>query len=81
MKKYTVMESFIDKVKSVMSDCGVSQAELARRLSISRQAVFHMLSGEDGITFDRAERVADALGFELEFDMKQAISKKSRVPA
>jgi transcriptional regulator with XRE-family HTH domain len=55
---------FDEAMKAAMLARGVTQAELARRLGVSRQSISQMLAGRN-VTLDTAERVAEALGFHL----------------
>jgi predicted transcriptional regulator len=54
---------------SRMRDEGISRAELARRLKVSRAAVTQMFS-EERWTLDRTEQIANALGFNLRIGLR-----------
>lgn len=58
------MADLVNEVARAMAEAGVTQAELARRLGISRSAVgqfFHTTNP----TLDTAEKYLTALGYDL----------------
>ncbi|AFZ69421.1 helix-turn-helix transcriptional regulator [Deinococcus peraridilitoris] len=50
------------------------QAELARQLGLSRTYLNHVLTGRSPLPLDLLDRIAEALGFELELREKQPTS-------
>lgn len=64
-KKIVTIQGATKKViQSAMRELGVSRADLARRLSVSRAAVTQMFRDE-AWTIDRLQRVAEALGSQV----------------
>lgn len=60
-KIVTIQNATKKTIQSAMRELGVSRADLARRLSVSRAAVTQMFRDE-AWTIDRLQRVAEALG-------------------
>lgn len=52
---------FRRNVRRVMDERGINITELAEKIGTSRPAMSRILSGIDGVTIDRAERIAKAL--------------------
>ncbi len=58
--------TFGELVRSIRSCDEVTQAELARRLKVSRQFLNAVEFGKSQVSLDFAKRVADALGYSPE---------------
>lgn len=58
-------DRFRANVRHVMDERGLTITELAERISTSRPGMSRILSGDDGVTLDRAERIAKALKIPL----------------
>ena len=56
---------FSNKIKHILVDCGISEAELARRLKISPQA-FNRKMHTDNFSTRDLEEIATALGISFE---------------
>lgn len=66
------------ELEQLLRERGMTHAELARRLGVSRPAVSRMLSPEyDAHSLPTLRRIADALGVQLEISFR----KKDRVAA
>lgn len=48
-----------------MDESNITITELAERVGTSRSAMSCILSGRDGVTLERAERIAKSLGVSL----------------
>ncbi len=62
----SAMECFIENITHIIEARGISQSELARRSGISIPNMNRILRGKEGVTLERAERIADALGKKLQ---------------
>ena len=58
-------EVFRANVRLLMSDRGITITELAERCGTSRPGLSRILSAKDGVTLDRADRIATALKIPL----------------
>ena len=60
------------KIHRLRQDLGITQAQLARRMGTSQQAISRLESGEyEGFTLRTLEKVAAAMGAELVLDLKK----------
>lgn len=57
---------FVANVNAIIDDGDLSVSEVARRAGISRPNLSRVLSGLDGCTIERAEKIASAVGVPLE---------------
>lgn len=53
---------FRHNVRFIMDRDGITMQALAERVGTSRPGISRILSGQDGVTLNRAERIAKALG-------------------
>lgn len=67
---------FRHNVRLLMDDNGLTITALAEKIGTSRAGVSRILSGDDGVTLDRAERIATALGFPLASLLTEKISRQ-----
>lgn len=58
-------ERFRAKVRNIMDARGISIADMARAIGSARPGISRILAGKEGVTLDRAERIADYLEVEL----------------
>lgn len=65
MAKSTSMENFAEQITSLIRARGWSFAAAAEVIGIDRGNLSRILRGKEGLTFERAERIAKALGAEL----------------
>jgi transcriptional regulator with XRE-family HTH domain len=59
------MQTFVTNVRNCLSERGWTIADLASRMGIERPNLSRILNGREGVTIERAERVAAALEVEL----------------
>lgn len=57
----SVSEVFRENLRRLMQLQGITQAELAKKAGTSEPAISRILSGRDGVTLARGERIAAAL--------------------
>jgi len=69
--KHTAMKRFIDNVKTIMESRGLTVQEVADSCGMRRPNLSVILNGREGVTLDRAERIAEA----LDVDLSDLISK------
>jgi transcriptional regulator with XRE-family HTH domain len=62
---------FIREVEDTMRFRGVTKAELARRMGISRSVVTRLFTGSSNLTIRRMTAIARALGCELVLDVRR----------
>ena len=65
-------------IRQARETAGISQAELARRLDSHQPAIARLEAGEAPVNMRTLERIAEALGLELEWEMvsrDEALSK------
>lgn len=66
-------QSFGSFVKSIRESDNISQAELARRLDVSRQLLNAVEAERKSVGVELASRIADALGYSEELFLELAI--------
>lgn len=64
-KKIDAMFMFRKSVRQVMDQQDLTITELAERVGTSRSGMSCILSGKDGVTIERADRIAKALDVKL----------------
>jgi len=69
-------ELFRRNVRTVLEERGMSIAELANVTKSSRPGLSRVLSGDDGITIERADKIAKA----LDFTLSELLEEKLRIP-
>ena len=57
--------SFTNRVRQAISDCGLSQFELAKRTGIARSTLSRIMSEQRGVTLDLLEKLAPEIGASL----------------
>lgn len=72
----TASELFRRNLQTVLHEQGMSQATLAELVGTSRPGITRIISGIDGVTIERADRIATALGFTL----SELLEEKLRIP-
>ena len=77
MASEPAVEIFRHNVTSLMDEREISISKMAMELGISRPGLSRLLAGDEGLTFDRAEKIADYLGIPL----ASLITEKFRQPA
>lgn len=65
MANSNAVHTFRRRVLEVLAQKGISRSTLATKLGVAMPTVSAMLNSDEGITLDRAERVAKAIGTPL----------------
>lgn len=65
MTKSVAMNRLAANVRSILSARGMSQRELAGIAGMYEANLNRILQGKEGVTIERAERIATALGISL----------------
>lgn len=65
MSQSVAMNRFKLNLKHAMAEKGISQAHLADVLDVKPSAISRMLTTDEGITIERAEKLASAVGMTL----------------
>ncbi len=73
MQNYDAMNTFAENVKSVLVRKKMSMRELARKLDMASGNLSKILSCKEGITLERAARIADALEVPLWWLLKNSV--------
>lgn len=73
MQNYDAMNTFSENVKAVLSRKKMSMRELARKLDMASGNLSKILSCKEGITLERAARIADALEVPLWWLLKNSV--------
>lgn len=55
----------------VMGEAGISRAELARRLEVSRASVAYMLRPTQNLQLDTLEELARVMGYQVKVSLKK----------
>ena len=58
------------ELKKLRKDLNISQKELARKMKVKREFITRIESGEQNITIETLNRVAEATGKEFEFHFR-----------
>lgn len=69
-------ELFRRNVKTVLDERGMTITQLAELTESSRPGLSRVLSGDDGITIERADKIAKA----LDFTLSELLEEKLRIP-
>ena len=77
MANSNAVHIFRRRVLEVLANKGISRSGLAAKLGVSIPTVSALLNSDEGITLDRAERVAKAIGTPLHV----LLCEKETVPA
>lgn len=56
-----LQKTFADNLRQMLSDRGLTQAELAKRMCVERSYISHLLTGYRTPQLDTLERIARAL--------------------
>lgn len=72
----TASELFRKNIQTVLHENGLSHQALAEMIGTSRPGITRIISGADGVTIERADRIATALGFTL----SELLEEKLRIP-
>ncbi|QQR80855.1 MAG: helix-turn-helix transcriptional regulator [Deltaproteobacteria bacterium] len=70
LEGYLSWRDTLDQVRRVMIKKGVTKAELARKMGVSRQAIHDRFIGKN-TTFEWIERMCDALGLVVRFTVME----------
>jgi len=65
MASATAVEIFRHNVLSLMEDRGITQGTLSKAVGMSRPGLNRVLAGKEGLSMERAERIAGYFGFPL----------------
>jgi transcriptional regulator with XRE-family HTH domain len=65
MQKLDAMNTFANNVRTALAQRKMSMNELARKLKMDSGNLSKILSCKEGVTLDRAERIAEALDMQL----------------
>jgi transcriptional regulator with XRE-family HTH domain len=68
--------NFVEMVTKIMEEEGVSQAELARRLNVSRSAVNQFFQGEFLPSVTTMEKYLEALGHKLVMETEPVVTTR-----
>ena len=72
------MPTFAERLRGALASRNLSQAELARRLNVNRQSVYHWTSGHTPApTIDSTVRIAEAIGCEAS-ELEPRLGKAKR---
>lgn len=63
---------FIEEVLAIMAEQGISKADLARKLDVSKPYVTKLLGGAANLTLESMVRLAEALGCSVSTHLTQA---------
>ena len=69
-----------EQIYSAMEEAGISEAELARRLNVSRAYVNKILKGTANLTIESLVRIGTALGRKFEFNLQKTQKTNVRRP-
>lgn len=74
---------FRANVQFLLDERGMSQRDLAAAVGVKPPTLSTILRGKEGVTLDRAERIAEALGVPLSALLTDLFvaAKRQRVPA
>lgn len=70
-KLYEIEMSFTEQILKMMKNRDLSRSQLAEILNVSKAAVSKFLNNGSNITIKRALTIANALGCEIEFKIKE----------
>jgi len=62
MQNYSAMNQFTEQLKSMIEAAGLSMQEAAAVIGIDKGNLSKIVNGKEGVTLERAERIANALG-------------------
>lgn len=65
MQKSEAMETIAENIALLLEDRGWTQAQLASKTKIARPNISRIISGQENLSIERAERIANAFGLTL----------------
>ena len=71
--------TFKERLKEALSDCGMSQAELARSINTDRSNLSHWLSGRSDCRYDTLKKMANILNVSVAWLEGYDVPKKGEV--
>lgn len=71
-----VMKIFIENIRHTLQLKGITQKQLADSLGVSAPAISSIMRGKEGVTIDRAAKIANALGVPLADLFSEKLQKK-----
>ena len=77
MHNYTAMNQFSEQLKSIIEDAGLTMQAASVMIGIDKGNLSRIVNGKEGVTLERAERIANALGATISVKIKK--SKKMSV--
>ena len=74
------LEAFRENVTATLTAKGITRTQLADTLGMSRPALSRVLHGHEGISLERAEKIANYLGVPLS-ELIQVSGRARKIPA
>ena len=65
------MSQFTEQIQKLIKDSGLTQSEAAAVIGMDPGNLSRILNGKEGLTFDRAEHIANSLGATLSVKVKK----------
>lgn len=72
----TASELFRKNLKTAIRERGTTQSKLAEAVGTSESAISNIISGSQGVTIERADKIAKA----LDFTLSELLEEKLRIP-
>ena len=72
---------FRKNLRSIIDAQEMTITEVAEKVGTSRPSISFILSGDEGVSLDRAERIAKAVGYNLSELLSKDFKKKLHQPA
>lgn len=77
MRNYNAMNQFSEQLKRIIEDAGLTMQAASVVIGIDKGNLSRIVNGKEGVTLERAERIANALGATI--SVKITKSKKMSV--
>jgi len=71
MTKSLVMENFAQQLRAVIVSRGLTMSAAAGIAGMDTGNFSKVINGKEGLTFERAERIASALGLEIDVRIRE----------
>ena len=62
MQNYSAMNQFSEQLKAMIEAAGMNMQEAAALIGMDKGNLSKIVNGKEGVTLERAERIANALG-------------------
>ena len=71
MQNYTAMNQFAEQLRTIIDEAGLTMQAASVMIGIDKGNLSRIVNGKEGVTIERAERIANALGATISVKIKK----------